>query len=391
MASGHELITVLFMLFLDILGFSLFIPLLPDYVKSLGGDSFAFGMITASYAAGSFVFAPLWGALSDRWGRRPVLLLSAGGGVIAWVGLALAPNLLWLFIARIFGGIMAAKATVAQSWIIDTSPPELRSRNIGFTGLVFGMGFVVGPPVGGLLGTLGLPLVAWTSAVLVGLSFVMALLFVKESLPLPRPVRTRETTPKAKFPHEVLALLVLGFLMNLGFNFFQTLFTPATQQQLGWTPAGVGFALAWSGLLLGAFQGGGMGALAKRFREEGLFIVGLGLLTLALWGWAFTFAGWYLYLLMVPLTLGAALATILLKTLLAKFAPADQIGGVLGWSASAESLTRIIAPATGGWLLVQGSYWPGLVAGSLVLLSFVGSFWVVGKGFKGSKERLTPA
>jgi DHA1 family tetracycline resistance protein-like MFS transporter len=371
------LLSVLFMLFLDILGFSLFIPLLPDYVKSLGGDEFAFGLVTASYAAGTFLFAPLWGHLSDRWGRRPVLLLAAGGGVIAWVGLALAPNLLWLFVARIFGGVMAAKSTVAQSWIIDVSPPELRSRNIGFTGLAFGLGFVVGPPVGGMLGSIGLPFTASISAVLVGLSFLMALFFVRESLPMPRPVRTKDSPPKAKLTGAVLGLLALGFLVNLGFNFFQTLFTPVTQKQLSWTPSSVGFALAWSGLLVGAFQGGGMGALAKRFKEETLFVFGLGLMGLALLAWGFTFAGWYLYLIIIPLTLSAALTTILIKTILAKAAPEDQIGSVLGWATSVESLTRIIAPAVGGWLLVQGAFWPGVVAGTLVLASFAASFWLV--------------
>ncbi len=377
--------SVLFMLFLDVLGFSLFIPLLPDYVKSLGGNEFTFGLVTAAYAAGTFVFAPLWGALSDRWGRRPVLLLAAGGGLVAWLGLALAPNLLWLFVARIFGGIMAAKATVSQSWIIDVSPPEHRSRNIGYSGLAFGLGFVVGPPAGGLLGTVGLPFAALVSATLVGLSLLMALFFVRESLPLPRPVRPgvrplggkpRDGATRTRLSRDVVGLLALGFLINLGFNFFQTLFTPVTQKQLDWTPANVGFALAWSGVLLGAFQGGGMGALAKRFREEHLFVVGLGVLGMALLAWAFTFAGWFLYLLIVPLTLGAALATILLKTLLAKAAPPEQIGGVLGWSTSLESLTRIIAPAAGGWLLVQGSFWPGVVAGTLLLLAFAASFWL---------------
>ena len=294
------LVTVLFMLFLDILGFSLFIPLLPDYVKSLGGDSLAFGLVMASYAAGTFVFAPLWGSLSDRWGRRPVLIVCSIGGVAAWVGLALAPSLWWLFVARIFGGIMAAKATVAQSWIIDVSPPEVRSRNLGFTGLAFGLGFVVGPPVGGLLSGVGLPFVAGISAVLVALSAVMAVVFVRESLPMPRPPKPATPVKAPPMTKEVFGLIALGFLVNLGFNFFQTLFTPVTQTQLGWTPAEVGFVLAWTGVLVGAFQGGGIGALTKRFREESLFLVGLALLGVALLGWAFTFSGWYLYLVSIP-------------------------------------------------------------------------------------------
>jgi len=139
----------------------------------------------------------------------------------------------------------------------------------------------------------------------------------------------------------------------------------------------VGWVLAWTGVLVGAFQGGGIGALTKRFREESLFLVGLALLGLALVGWAFTFAGWYLYLLSVPLTLGAALATILLKTLLAKAAPPDQIGGAMGWATSAESLSRIIAPGVGGWLLTLASWGPGLTAGVLVLVSLAAAFWLL--------------
>src|SRR3954447_4701824 len=180
-----SLLVIFLTVFIDLIGFGIVLPLLPIYSRNFGASGLMIGVIMASFSLMQFFFAPLWGRLSDRIGRRPVLLISLAGSTLSYLIFGLAPNYSWLLIARAFGGVFAANISTAQAYIADVTTPADRAKGMGLIGAAFGIGFTLGPPLGGIASAqLGLGAPGFIAAGICGLNFLLAIFRLPESLPV---------------------------------------------------------------------------------------------------------------------------------------------------------------------------------------------------------------
>ncbi|AZL57997.1 MFS transporter [Tabrizicola piscis] len=295
--SRHAVTFVLITVFLDMVGFGLIMPVLPALIEEVGEvgiDRAAVigGWMFAGFSLAQFVFAPLMGNLADRFGRRPLLLLAIFGLGMDFVLSAVAPTLFWLFVGRIFAGICGASWIIASAFIADVTTPEERARAFGLMGAAFGVGFVIGPAIGGLLGELGPRVPFWVAAGISLLNFVYGWLVLPESLP---PAKRRRfelwrANPFGAFRVFATYPGVLPMVLVLGLFFFSTSVYPAIWAfwgiaKFGWSEAVVGLTLAIFGLIAGGFQGFLTGPAAARFGEWRVALFGMICATLVLVGY----------------------------------------------------------------------------------------------------------
>lgn len=398
--KNKSLLSIFIVVFVDLLGFSLILPLLPYYAESYGASATIVGLLVASYAAASLFGSPLLGRLSDRFGRRPILLVSVFGTFLGFlllgfadpVGRSIASLLSLpsantailgvLFLSRILDGLTGGNITVAQAYISDVTDEKNRARGLGLIGAAFGLGFIIGPAVGGFLSSWGYNIPAFVAAGLAFINIFAMALWLPESLSDSR----REQAAANKKPGITLSalkqainrpvvgpLLMVRFFFGIAFATFQSIFALYAQYKLNLSSHTTGYVLAYVGLLSVLVQGVGIGILMKKFTENQLIISGLWLMTLGLLGWAFTPTLWVLLIVMIPIALsGGVLNTVINSAISKKVAP-DEIGGMLGISASLESATRVISPSIGGYLLQQlGAWAPGIF--SAILMSWAVSF-----------------
>jgi DHA1 family tetracycline resistance protein-like MFS transporter len=350
---------ILFLIvFIDLVGFGVVIPLLPYYALRFDASPWQVTLLMAAYSLAQFIAAPLLGRLSDRVGRRPVLLLSLACSAASYVWLAYAPVLWMLFAARLFAGAGAGNIATAQAYIADVTPPEKRAKGMGMIGAAFGLGFTVGPAIGGLLAganpaTADLARPAFLAAGLSALAFAVALLRLKESRPpearKAEARRGRIAVAKSAFERPTLGLLILLFFVTVSaFAGMETTFALWANSSFGWGPEQVGWVFFYVGIVLAALQGGAIGRLSHRFGEArlvtwGAFIIGIGLLGLG-------FAGslWAVLVVTGLLAIGMGLLNPSVTSLVSRLAGADERGGIMGVSQSASSLARILGPAVAG-------------------------------------------
>jgi len=295
--SRHAVTFVLITVFLDMVGFGLIMPVLPALIEDVGAvgiDQAAVigGWMFAGFSLAQFVFAPLMGNLADRFGRRPLLLLAIFGLGMDFILSALAPTLFWLFVGRIVAGICGASWIIASAFIADVTAPEDRARAFGLMGAAFGVGFVIGPAIGGLLGEFGPRVPFWVAAGISLLNFVYGWLVLPESLP--RDERRRfewwRANPFGAFRVFATYPRVLPMVLVMGLFFFSTSVYPAIWAfwgiaKFGWSEAMVGLTLAIFGLIAGGFQGFLTGPAAARFGEWRMALFGMGCATLVLFGY----------------------------------------------------------------------------------------------------------
>lgn len=367
--------------FLDLLSFSLILPLLPYYAQRFGASPFLIGALTAAYAVGQVFGAPFIGRLSDRYGRKPLLLLSIGGSALSFVLLGLAASLPLLFVARFIGGLFGGNITVVQAYIADVTEEAERAKRFGLIGAAFGVGFIFGPPVGGLLSISGYSVPALTAAVLEGLTLILIAAVLPESLSDQRKAEL-QGKPRQRFSLKRLWASVrdprIGKLLNLriftalAFLIFQTNYALFVQQRLGYDAKATGLTLAYVGVLISIFQGGLIGPLVKRFDEHRLFTAGALLSGIGLAAWAFTPSTLWLLISLIPMSLGQGLVTTLNRSLISKAVERAEIGATLGLLSSVESGINILAPILGGVLIGSvGSWAPGLLSAFLMLWAAV--------------------
>jgi DHA1 family tetracycline resistance protein-like MFS transporter len=295
-------------LFLDVMGIGLIIPVLPKLVESFsGGEAEAsriFGLMVAVYAAMQFIFAPILGSLSDKYGRRSVILISLTGAGIDYLLLAFSPNLSWLFIGRVIAGITAANITAVTAYIADISTPEKRAQNFGLVGMAFGLGFIAGPVLGGLLGNIGLHLPFFVVAGITLLNALYGFFVLPESL---QPENRREFSWARANPVGSLASLgvypiVLGLagvtvLSGLAQNALQTIWVLYTSHRFNWDAGDVGISLAVVGLSAAIVQGGLTGRIVAKIGERRAIIYGLALSAVANLLYGLANQGWMMYLI----------------------------------------------------------------------------------------------
>ena len=391
-ATGGSRVVLFFTVFIHLLGFGIIIPLLPYYAEHFGASGLTVGLLTTSFSLAQFLFAPIWGRLSDRIGRRPVLLGSLILTGVSYLVFAVATSLPVLFISRIFAGIAGATLSTAQAYIADTTTAENRTKGMGMIGAAFGMGFIFGPAMGGVLSKWGFSVPAYAAAGLATVAFLFAMFRLRESLPPEeREAAARRRENAATF-REALArpvvglVLVLFFVTTLCFSGMEAILALFCERFFAWGPHQIGYLFAYVGVVAAIMQAGIVGALAKRFGERALVRAGLLLM-----GAAFITAGLVppltihdpthvvggvlatFFAVMGVIAIGSGLTTPSLSSLVSLATPADEQGGILGVYQSLGSLGRATGPFLGG--LVFDVVSPGAplwMAGSvMVLASFV--------------------
>ncbi len=342
---------------IDVLAFGLIIPVLPHLVEQfVGGDiahaAYWVGLFGTAFALVQFVTAPIQGALSDRYGRRPVILLSCLGLGLDFIFMAVATTLPWLLVGRIISGITSASFTTANAYIADVTAPDQRAKSYGLLGAAFGVGFIVGPLIGGWLGEIDLRLPFWFAAVLTLANFLYGWFVLPESLP------AEKRTPKFDMSHanplgslallrrypQVFGLAAVVFLANLAHYVYPSIFVLFADVQYGWGPREVSWVLALVGVFSVIVNVLLVGRIVKALGERRTLLLGLscGVLGFVIYG--FAGVGW-VFLLGLPVSALWALASPASQALITRQVGADVQGRIQGALMSLVSLAGVIGPA----------------------------------------------
>jgi DHA1 family tetracycline resistance protein-like MFS transporter len=363
---------------IDMLGFALIVPLLAFFADSFGATAFQTGLLVASYAAMQMISAPVLGRISDRFGRRPVFLISILGTFIGFLILGFANSLWMLFASRILSGLTAGNISVAQAYIADVTDEKNRARGMGLLGAAFGIGFILGPALGGTLSVYGFEVPAFVSAGLCFINLLTVFFWLPESL---TPERRTELMAQKKANVSFGALLAaLGhptvgpllwvrFGFAVSFNSFQSVFALYTLHKFGLDARQTGYILAYIGIVLVIMQGGLIGPLSARFRESNLLFAFLVFATIGLFGWAVVPNVPWLLVAMFPLAIGAGSFNAVINSAISKAVGPEEVGGMLGFSAGLESSTRVVMPALASYLLGRyGPSTPGYMATVVMII-----------------------
>jgi len=361
---------ILVTLFIDILGIGIIVPVLPELVKEFVGveevDAAAsegtaeqqtfsragqfVGVIGASYALMQFLFAPIMGALSDRFGRRPIILISLFGLGIDFLIQGFAPNIWWLFIGRLLAGVMGANFTTANAYIADVSTDETRARNFGFVGMMFGLGFTIGQALGGLLGGIHLRLPFFVAAGLALVNWLYGFFVLPESLPPEKRSRFQlvHTNPfgtirQLRAYPMVAGLAAVFVCKSLAQRGLENVWVLYTGFRYGWTETINGWALCLVGIMAVVVQGGMVRPIVKRFGERRTVVFGSIISMFAFLGYALADEGWMIPLIIIFGALGGV-AGPAIQTLVTSRVEETEQGKIQGALTSLTSLTNIFAP-----------------------------------------------
>ncbi len=374
--NNKRLFSIILVVFIDLLGFSLILPLLPYYAKTFNANQTTTGILIASYAVMQLIGAPILGRFSDRFGRRPVLLLSVFGTFLGFLLLGFANALWMLFASRIIDGLTGGNLTVAQAYISDVTDAKSRSKGLGMIGAAFGLGFIIGPVTGGLLSQWGYAVPAFAAAAISFLNLILIYAWLPESLTEEKRSQMTEKRPAVTLNALLVAfqrpftgsILITRFFFGLAFAIFQTIFSLYALAKFNLSARDTGFVLTYVGVLSVIVQGFLVGRLTSRFREDILITASVVLMGVSLLGWALAPSVLWLYIIMTPTALSGGLLNTLLSSTLTKAVAPQEIGGILGLSAAVESSTRIIAPLLGGVLLQQIGAWAPGAFGAVVMV-----------------------
>jgi DHA1 family tetracycline resistance protein-like MFS transporter len=370
----RALLAVFLTICVSLVGFGIVIPLLPFYAKRFDASEWQIGLLFASFSLAQLMAAPILGDWSDRWGRRPVLILSLLGSAVSFVMLALAGNLFWLFASRLVDGFTGGNITTARAYIADISDARERARNYGLIGAAFGLGFILGPALGGGLARFGLETPAWTAACLSLLAAALGWRWLPETVhttkPSPRLSPWREMPALLRRPL-LRRLLWLDLMLWSAFSVYQTTFPLFTHMRFGLGPVENGYVLAMIGLIGALMQVVAIKHVVHALGERSALLLGLGLNILGLMGAAFV-PRLPLFLLAVSLAaIGGSIALPCFTSLLSQAAGADEQGRIQGVGGSLESLARIVGPIWGNGLLRYGDALPYASAAMVLMLAYL--------------------
>ena len=379
------LLVIFVTVFIDLLGFGIIIPLLPFYAEHFGASALIVGLLSTSFSLMQFLFAPFWGRLSDRIGRRPVILIGLIGSALSYSLFALASSLPMLFVARCLAGIAGANIPTAQAFIADITTKENRARGMGMIGAAFGLGFIFGPAIGGFLSHWGYAAPAWFAAAISFANFVAALFLLPESRSTSdereRVGRVEAFRRALLRPHLPLVLLVY-FLVLAAFSSFEATFALFSEHQFGFTSTTIGYMFAWIGVVLATVQGALVGRVAKRVGEHRIVPVAIVIIAAGLALIAASRSIPALALASGVLAMGMGFNSPSMLSAISQLAdPRDQ-GSTLGVSQSLGSLARIVGPAWGGWVFDQFGIRLPFVAASFVMLAAAGMSLTAFRGFE---------
>jgi MFS family permease len=376
------LLFIFITVFVDLLGYGMVIPLLPFYVTRQSGGAAVAGALGSLYALMQLLSGPVLGALSDAYGRRPVLLVCLLGTACAYLLLGLANSLTMIFVAVMVDGITGGNLTTAQAYIADVTAPEARTRGLGLVGAAFGLGLMTGPALGGLLSLYGLWAPAFVACAIALSNVLFGLFVLSESLP-PERRTAAPTWPRLNSVAQLIGLFRLApirvlmvtlFTLNLAFAGLQTNFPLYSHARFGWDAVRNGIFFAYVGVCAVLIQGVLLGRLQPRFGEARLVVSGLALMAIGLAGLAVAPWDWTLYPIVGLVALGTGLSIPSLTSLISRRVAASEQGRVMGGTQALLSLTMILGPTMAGLSFervgTSAPYWlGGLLAAAALLIA----------------------
>lgn len=355
--SLPPILIIFLTILIDMIGFGIVIPVLPLYSLHFGASPWEIGLLFGSFSLMQLIFAPILGRWSDRIGRRPILLMSILGTAISFLVLGFANSLWMLFLGRMLDGMSGGNISTAQAYIADVTPLEKRSSAMGIIGAAFGLGFVIGPAIGGLLGHYSIQLPFFVAAGLAFINTLAILLFLPETLseeqrkthsaagvPLLQTLASAKDTPLGN-------LMLCSLLSTMAFSLVTALFTLFTENRLHWHARENGMLFAYIGILGVLIQGGLLRRIVPRTGEKPLIVLGAILLCISIAALPLNSSVAWVVLASSGLSIGNSLVTPMLSGLASKSADAQSQGAILGLMQSIASFGRMIGPAIGGFLL----------------------------------------
>lgn len=340
---------------IDVIGLGIIIPVLPKLIEEMiGGDlsmaSTYAGWLMFAYATMQFLFSPIIGALSDKYGRRPVLLISLFGFGIDYLLMGFAPTIIWLFIGRLISGVTGASFTTATAYIADISTPEKRSQNFGLIGAAFGLGFIIGPVLGGLLGHYGARIPFFAAAGLALLNTLYGYFILPESLDKEhrRKFEWKRANPVGSLKRLSHYPVILSLVVSLVFIYIashatQSTWTFYTMEKFKWNEKMVGYSLGFVGLMIAIVQGGLIRIVIPKLGQKKSIYIGLTLYVIGFVCFAFATKSWMMFAFVIPFSLGGICGPAL-QGVMSGQVPANQQGELQGALTSLISVTSIVGP-----------------------------------------------
>ncbi|MBW7845484.1 MAG: TCR/Tet family MFS transporter [Bacteroidia bacterium] len=350
-ALGFIFVTIL----LDVIGFGIIIPVMPQLIQNLIGGTMSDaslygGLLMFSFAMMQFVFSPIFGGLSDKYGRRPIILTSLFGFGLNYFLLAYAPTIEWLFLGRILAGVAGASLTTATAYIADISTPEKRAQNFGIIGAAFGLGFIIGPVIGGVLGQYHVRAPFIAAAIFTLINWMYGYFILPESLDvsLRRPFNWKRANPVGSLKHirnyPILTGLAISFvLLNIAIHAVQSTWSYFVFEKFDWTQRMVGVSLGVVGVLVAFVQGFLIRKTTPLLGQNKSIYAGLMFYAIGLILFAFANSSWMMYVFLIPYCLGG-IAGPAMQAVISNQVPANEQGELQGAMASLMSLTAVIGP-----------------------------------------------
>ena len=368
----RSLIVLFLTVFVSLIGFGIIIPLLPFYAQTFGASPTTIGLLFASFSVAQFIAAPVLGELSDRWGRRPILIFSLLGTVLSFALLAMAHSITMLFIARIVDGLSGGNITTARAYIADVTPVEHRAKRYGLIGAAFGLGFIFGPALGALFAHISYTAPIWAAAAVSAIAALLAFLWLPEP---ERHVSEGEVPPWWRAIGDLMSrpglrsILVVDLGYWFTFSVYQTTFALFGQRRFGWDAPHIGYVLATFAAFGVMVQVSVVGRVSRALGDRGTLVAGLGLAALGLACAALARTVPMFIAALAPAALGMGLASPTLLSLISTSVPRGEQGLAQGAAGALESLGRTAGPVFGNSMLQHFGEGSAYGAGAVVLLT----------------------
>jgi len=370
----RPLLIIFLTIFVNLIGFGIIVPLLPFYAETFGASPVVIGLLFAVYSLCQLIASPLLGDLSDRHGRRPVLVFSLAGTVVSFVMLALAHSVTMLFLARIVDGLSGGNISTARAYVADITEPKDRARAYGLIGAAFGMGFIMGPALSGVLARVSYTAPIWAAAALTLVATAMAWLWLPETV---HRARAGTGNPLAYLPELLLRpamrrVLTIDFIYWFSFAIFQTTFALFAARRIGFDASHTGYLFAGFGVLGAVIQGGFIRPIVRRAGDKATFVAGIIFSIAGLTAAAFAHSIFLFVLALVPLAIGMGFGHPTVSSLISRAGRGDEQGRVQGAAGAVESLGRTLGPVWGSASLQRfGEATPFLTGAAFLALTLL--------------------
>ncbi|OGM03211.1 hypothetical protein A2115_02790 [Candidatus Woesebacteria bacterium GWA1_41_8] len=377
MPKNKALITIFLIVFIDLMGFGLVIPLLPFIAEKFGAEPYVIGFLTATYSLFQLLAAPVMGRLSDRYGRKRLLIASQIGTFVGFILLAIAGNIWIVFLSRLIDGITGGNISIAQAYVADVTTKQERAKGMGVLGAAFGLGFIFGPTIAGVLSPYGLAVPAYFAAAASFTTIFTTFFFLKETVQEKEAIKSPKTKVNLQEFKKMLAIKPLGtlvigfFLLNLSFSMLFGNFALWTQKEFNYGAKQNGFLFAYIGILAVVVQLGVLPYLVKKLKEIKLLLYSIIVMAIGFFLLPAIISPFFIYVALTFIAVGNGLSNPTIQALASEDVDPHEYGGVLGFFQSSGSFGRIFGPILGGVLFSAfGASTPFFVAAILITLIY---------------------